>query len=104
MRSRVMPYSLPMASSVRNSPFGERPKRSVRTFLERSGSPARSSFVTDFGLNNNIHPGFDYHYIMGFNLYSPRDLVSIPRCILKVEHRVFPIPRGLGEPRGGGWL
>src|SRR3989344_8217655 len=58
MRSRVMPYSLPIESSVRLSPFPESPNRSERTRFERSGSSFKSSFVMFLGEKESIKGRF----------------------------------------------
>src|SRR3990167_10032530 len=79
MRSRVMPYSCPMASSVRLSTFCERPNGSVRTLRERSGSPASRSLVTVFGENESMVIGaIDSYYILCSALYQVRALLSNP--------------------------
>src|SRR3989338_610049 len=101
MRSRVMPYSLPIESSVRLSPFEVRPKRSERTRRERSGSSFKSSFVTVFGENESISVHIRrvcqepmYVVIVITNVYAHVKLRSFP-------HK-NPMSRGLFGIGTGG--
>src|SRR3989344_8783265 len=90
MRSRVMPYSCPIASSVLRSPFPARPKRSVSTRRERSGSPARRSFVAFFGEKESILwlvlVLFDRLLFVWFTLYQIAGLESSATDCPHVRH------------------
>src|SRR3989338_6939731 len=90
MRSRVMLYSFPMASNVRISPFGESPKRSVRTLRERSGNPESRSFVTDFGEIVSIEGIVDAQYIPCLTLYQVGGVVCALRLPIFFFHTKTP--------------